>query len=251
VTELISQVAVIDFLPASYREQSAKRRTHVWRGLVIASFAMILATSGYFQYQMYEAAKQDLAAVEPAYVAAQLATKELAEAQLKLLSEEQQAELLTYLRHPWLRGQILTAIVEPLPLSLRLNTLNLSYQADQQQMKAAPAPSESQQTVDNTASAVKDLKKLRGEIDPAELVVIVTGEAAETAALHQYLAALGANELFADVELRSIEADTAKASRGAQFAVRLVVRPSYGQPLGPPPTAGIAKNAPTPVKPGA
>ena len=251
MTELISQIAVIDFLPASYREQSAKRRTHVWRGVVVALFAMILGTSGYFQYQMYEAAKKDLAAVEPAYAAAQLATKELAEAQSKLSTAVQQAELLTYLRHPWLRSRVLTAIVDPLPSSLTLSTLNLSYQTDQQQVKPTAAVSESQTAIDSTPPAVKDLKRLRSELDQVQLVVILTGQAGETAALHQYLAALGVNELFSEVELRSIEADVSKLARGAQFAIRLVVRPSYGQPQGPPPTAGIAESSSASAKAGA
>jgi hypothetical protein len=251
VTDLLSQIATIDFLPASYREQSAKRRTHLWRALVVALFAMILGTSGYFQYQMYEAAKRDLAAVEPAYVAAQQATRELSEAQTKLLAAEQQAELLTYLRHPWLRSRVLTALVEPLPAALTLRTLNLSYEADQKQNKqTVAASSESQPVVTQSPPQVQDLKKLRDEFDPARLVVIVTGQTSETAALHQYLAELAADEHFASVDLRSIEAGSGNSAGTAQFTARIVVRPGYGQPQGPTAASGIVHAAPA-AKPGA
>jgi Tfp pilus assembly protein PilN len=246
MTDLIAQIAVIDFLPARYGEQNSKRRAHLYRGVVVLVFATVLGTSCYFQYQMYDAARRDLAAAEPAYADAQQATLELAAAQKLLLSAEQQAEFLTYLRHPWSRSQLLSALVEPLPETLTLRTLSLSYQADQkkQNSTASPGPSESQPAAASQPPAlVRGLKKLRDDCDSSQLVIVLTGVTSETAALHQYLAALAASESFSSVDLGSIESGSGKSSATSQFTVRIVVRPGYGQPHGPAPSVGIVRAA--------
>ena len=244
VNELLSQVAAIDFLPARYREQSAKRRTYLWRSTVLAAFVMILGSSGFAQYRMYQSALHDLSAVEPAHAAAQLATRELSELQSRLVQAEQRAELLTYLRHPWSRSQVLSAVAKPLPATLTLSTLTLCYERDQQMLRQTSPVSESQAVADTSPATVRDLKRLRGELDSAQLVVVLTGQAAETAALHQYLAALAADPLFAEVELRSIEASTGGAAGNSQFAARIVVRPGYGQSRGPQAAGTIATASP-------
>ena len=252
MSELLQQVALIDFLPASYREQTAKRRTHVWRGCVIMIFVVALGTSGVVQYRMYQAARHDLAAVEPALLAAQSATKELSEIQSKLTAAQQQAELLTYLRHPWRRSEILAAVAESLPEALTLSTLLLDYETDAAQARQGTAvASDSLTKVDTTPAAVQDLKKLRGATDLANLMVVITGITRETAALHQYLAALAANPLFETVELRSIEAATANEQGVSQFAAKIIVRQGYGQPKGPAPAANVVNSPSATASPGA
>jgi Tfp pilus assembly protein PilN len=243
VSELLQQVALIDFLPASYREQTAKRRTHVWRGCVIMVFVVSLGTSGLVQYRMYQAARHDLEAVEPTLIAAQNGTRELSEIQSKLTAAQQQAKLLTYLRHPWRRSEILTALAESLPEALTLSTLLIDYETDLAKAKqATPVASESLTTVDSSPPALQDLKRLRETIDAAELVVVITGVTRETAALHQYLAALAANPLFQTVELRSIEAAAGNESDVSQFAAKIVVRQGYGQPKGPAPAGNVVSS---------
>jgi Tfp pilus assembly protein PilN len=73
-------------------------------------------------------------------------------------------------------------------------------------------------------------------------VVVLTGITRETAALHQYLAALAANPLFETVELRSIEAATENEPDVSQFAAKIVVRQGYGQPKGPAPAANVVSS---------
>jgi Tfp pilus assembly protein PilN len=219
----------IDFLPAVYREIGRKRSTQALRLLVASAFAVALAASALYQQVIYRGAQRELAAVEKQYLDAAAINHEVARLQAKLQAAEFDAELLTYLRHPWPRRRVLQALVTPLPETVSLSELSIAREA-----LARVAPSGERSAEPGATTEVKlppsvaDLKKLRGAAAGFRTVVTLSGHASDPAALHQYLAELGREKLFTKVELGSI-AQANNAQGGSRFSLRVVLHPGVGQ----------------------
>lgn len=232
MNEELHLLATIDFLPQRYREAKIKRSASVWRlGLVVALAAMLLSTV-YFQQRNLWAARDDLAKVDVLHEAARTLAKHLADEQAKFPSVDKEAELLTYLRHPWRRTHILEAIFSSIPESVRISSLGIGFELPEkrgseglQALKEDP--------VDKTPSPARDLKRLREQFDGGHWIVTVAGTAADLAELHTYLSQLEHQNLFSKVELVSIESPQSADQTGSQFHVRIILRPAYGQPGGP------------------
>lgn len=232
----IRQLSVIDFLPLEYREAKVKRSAGVWRVLVAAAFGSLLLSAAWLQQRYLRQVEADLLRIQPLYAAAQKLSAELATEQAKLPAIESEAELFTYLRHPWPRTQFLQAILNSVPKSIRLSTLALSFEVPEQPRgEAAAVPKED--PVDKTPSPARDLKRLRTELDGGHWLITIQGTATDLADLHIYLAELEHQKLFAKVDLISIETHSASEAAGARFSAQMVVKPGHGQPGGPKPTS--------------
>jgi Tfp pilus assembly protein PilN len=236
VAEFLNQNQ-IDFLPAAYREVSSKRKVSLWRLLVVALFGATIVGTALYQVHLNRDAELQLAGVENQYQGAMAETGRLAETQAKLQPIRATAELLTYLRHPWPRTQILTAVVTPLPEEITLSELHIFREKVQPSVvkEETARPGAEGAAAEKLPPAAIDLQKLREEFDNSRVVVSITGLTQDPAALHVYLAKLNRNHLFTKVTLGTIEASHDADRPGDKFSARLIVRPGYGQPGGPEP----------------
>lgn len=226
----------IDFLPAEYRQKHAQKRGRSWRLIVMLGLATSVLTAAWSQHQSRCRVEEELEAIVPRYEAAVGQNAELAELQSQLCLAQADAELLTYLRHPWPRTQILAAVLAPLSDDITFEKLHISREATSGSQSAERlSRTERQAEEEKTAKlppAARDLKLLRGQIDQSRTVVIISGVTTESAALYRYLGELGKTALFAKCELESIES-VENDGGTLRFNATLVVRPGYGQPGGP------------------
>ena len=228
----LRSLSEIDFLPQRYREARIKRSASVWRLLMVFVFAGMLLSTAYFQQRVLWNAQDDLAKVDSLHATAVKLAAELTAEQGKFPTVNQDAELFTYLRHPWPRTQILNAILTPVPTSVRLTNLDITFELPEKR------PVESSQTLkedpfDKTPSSARDLKRLREQLDGGRWVISLSGTSTDLAEFHGYLAELERHALFARVDLVSIESPQSAESNNSRFAVRIVLRAGYGQPGGP------------------
>ena len=228
----LRSLASIDFLPQRYREAKIKRSAGAWRlGVAFALAGMLLSTL-YFQQRNLWAAQRDLAKVDILHEAARTLASQLAEEQSKFPSIDQEAELLTYLRHRWPRTQILHAVSSAMPESVQMSSLNIDFELPELR-GGENLQTGKEDPVDKNPSAARDLKRLREELDGGRWVVSVAGTSSDLAELHAYLNLLERQTLFSKVELVSIESPQSADQTDSRFHVRLVLRPGYGQPGGP------------------
>lgn len=113
----------IDFLPHSYRRENTRRRRQAWQFMAVALVAGIIATASLFQAHTAAGLQARVDKVIPQYQEAQQQNKRLAELKVKLKIAQDQAELFTYLRHPWPKTQVLSALLEPLPKEVALDKI--------------------------------------------------------------------------------------------------------------------------------
>jgi hypothetical protein len=225
----------IDFLPSQYREQHAQRTKTLWHGAVIAAYAGLLFAASYTQQVRRQGIEGELAIARQRHQAVVALSAELTARLSQLEAVRAEAELITYLRHPWPRTQIVAAVVKALPEEVSLEQVHLERQA----VEAAPTPVRAPARArppgpeegqpDHRPKAQRDLAALREACDPARIVVLLKGTFREDAAVHVYLSELNAAGLFSKIELQSMG--------GSRFSARLTLRPGFGQPGGPvPPT---------------
>ena len=105
----------IDFLPSGYRQQHSNRNVRAWRFVVVASFLAMLSAASLVQYYRLCRARICLEHVTTQHDEAKNQNLQLTRLQSELKEVNCDAELFTYLRHPWPRTQILAAILTPLP----------------------------------------------------------------------------------------------------------------------------------------
>jgi hypothetical protein len=111
----------IDFLPRKYREENARRKVHGWRVAVVGAIAGMVLIAAVLQYRKRLALEDELALVAQHFTAAEADLARLGELQGRLAELESEAELITFLGHPWPRSLVLAAVVEPLPKSIRMD----------------------------------------------------------------------------------------------------------------------------------
>lgn len=228
----------IDFLPLRYREQTAHRKTQYWRVVVLAAFTGLLSVAALGQFKFRRWVEAELAAVRPTYDDATASAQRLASLQAELRNERATAELLTYLRHPWPRTQILADLAGPLIDEITLDKVQLHQ--EEITLPAVPvrvnlSPEEAAKAAAEAARppSEKALQRLRDAFDTGSTIVTVEGTSRDATSLHVYLGRLAATGQFSKTELRSIEQARAGQRDGYHFIARLTVRPGYGQTGGP------------------
>jgi hypothetical protein len=244
----------IDFLPNSYREKTVHRKANVWRLLIGGGFAAALVCSFLYQQILYRQAVRQLDELKPDYEQAQALSRKIAAMQADLKSATKQAELFTYLRHPWPRTQLLTAALSRLPDCVTLREIHISRR--QTAATDSPATRQSRKKQDDAEAkkldpAESDLRQLSDETASRETILVLSGSTSDTAALQRYLVALGEAKLFVNVGLTSLEANQEDRQGTWRFSAQLGVRPGYGQPGGPEPAwkkgSGLIKSATLPA----
>jgi Tfp pilus assembly protein PilN len=223
----------IDFLPQEMQRRQARRDSSLRPVLVGAAIIAIVGAAAIVQHRQTREARQALAAVEPFYEQAVAQQQQLVETKKQVEKLRHEAELYTYLKHPWPRTQLLAAVLLPLPAAVRLEQLQVVREAaspsGQPETRArGDRPSDEEQA--KLMPVQRDLRRLREEYDKTQAVVRLSGSTSDSAALHQYLAELGRNGLFVRAELDAIESLEVKGVPTARFRATLFVRPGYGQP---------------------
>lgn len=246
----LSTLLEIDFLPSAYRERSMHRRAYVWRVAAAVAIAAFFAAASLWQHNHHARVEARLAAVAGKFSDAAHKTAELAQVSAGLAAKEKTANLLTYLRHRWPRTRVLAAVVEPLPETVLLTECHIGYETRQtSRASAVVLPEGDTVPAEKAERRANDLKRLLLEASRQVHFVAMAGEAEDPAALHEYVARLQINPLFARVELQSLERLTSSADTGGsvRFAVRAVLREGHGRaaPKKPPTTP-----TPTPASPG-
>ena len=246
----------IDFLPIEYRQQHDLRRQVSQRIAIGVLVAGLLAGLAAWQSHSGRAARRELAAVVPQYDQAVRQREELSKLQAELQVAQAEAELITYLRHPWPRTQLLRALVDPLPKVITLHEVTIARDANRgaELMDRVPQfdRQAQEQQLAKLAPAARDLKALREQFDRVQVMISLSGTTTDDGAPHRYVAELGKNRLFAKADLVSLENAGADREGKLQFKAVVVVRPGYGLPEGPPapPASAMTQRQPTAGKGG-
>ncbi|MDH3716565.1 MAG: PilN domain-containing protein [Planctomycetota bacterium] len=225
-----TSVQQIDFLPAHYHEEYARRRTQASRILVICIFAAALPTASLYQYRLRLSVDRQLAEIDQHHSESQADALRLARLNGKLSEENAMAQLAVFLKHPWPHTQILAAIIEPLPESMSLDEVIIH-----RDKTATKGPATEKGTGKKAATtmlpAAEDLQTLKKQAE-GRLVVRLTGLSVDSRQLHDYLSSLGRHQLFTQVELDSMESEPSRDGQKsiARFEAHLVVQPGYGMP---------------------
>lgn len=232
----------IDFLPLEYHQKSAERRQRPWRTVVVLGFAALVGAATMLDLQRRQRLRNDLEAIQPLHEKAIAQMARLADLQVQVRSARAESDLYTYLRHPWPRTQILSALLAPLPDEIVIEELTIHQERAANRETTSPTskpeprrpdPKAEEAELARLPAAARDLKRLHAEYDARQSVAILTGQAAESAALHRYLGELGKNDLFRKVQLRSFETTQGERGPTLRFVAVITVRPGYGQPGGP------------------
>jgi hypothetical protein len=235
MNEDLKSLCNIDFLPQRYREAKINRSASAWRVVCVFLLAGLLLTASYYQSQHLRQAREDLVRVDLLYAKAQAQAKLIAESQVKNAPAIHKAELLTYLRHPWPRTQILYAVISTAPESVTLSSLELRFESPERTIAERGLAVSAENAVQTLNRPQRDLKELRDRLDGGRWLVSLRGTAEDAADLHSYIAGLEQQPLFSKVQLLSIETHESTSSTESEFSAQITIRPGYGQPDGPEP----------------
>lgn len=230
-------VIQLDFLPASYRQQTARRRDRRWRAVIFVGGVLLLSGAWLYRVLDRRAAQRNYDILSAPHQTAVLHENAWKAAKDRLTRANREADLITYLRHPWMTSQTLAAVAGSMPDTMRLTELkivretvgNRESAAPQARGPAAPPDKAESQTPDPQS----DLARLREEYDNQRVVVLLSGEAVDGAAPYDYVRRLAASDLFVQAEVTSLQRETSAARNStplSQFQARAVVRPGIGQP---------------------
>ncbi len=227
----------IDFLPVEYRQRRTRCMQQRLRNVATGLVGIVAVAAACYQQLAVRQATRKLTEVMPRYESALKQTEKLGRLQSELEAARVDAELFTYLRHPWPKTQIIHALVTALPEEIRFTRLEICRQpqAMQRHSDANPLAALSSQAGASALQppAALDLTRLRQQFDSAQTIVSVEGTTSESSALHDYLSALNRSGLFTRADLESLEADRRAEQAVLRFQATLVVRPGYGLPGGP------------------
>lgn len=227
---MLSTIDNIDFLPAEYRQRTEQRTNAWWRGMVVFAFLGVFVLAGIAQHGLRRRLERDLQSVRVEFeqvVAAQAETEQLA---ARLDDCRARAELLTYLRHPWPRTQLIATALGELPHTVALHSVRLTRDAP---VHFPQMQSEQVASLAALRPVRRDLQRLRAEADAAPTTLTLEGTTEDILSLHVYLGRLAQSPLFAKAELQSIENPDGESGGASLFNVLLVVRPGWGQHGGP------------------
>jgi len=228
----------IDFLPIEYRQKHEQLQSQPWQVVAVAAIIGLVAAAAIVQHYHWHHVQEELAIIAPVYDTATNLQNRLTDVTKRLDRNRANEELYTYLRHPWPRSQLLTALLKTLPDVVTLEQIQISREMPTTPLQAVAQPSIDRKAKEarfnSLAPAQRDLEKFREGLDPMKTMVILTGTTAESSALHRYIGDLDAMDIFEDAELDSFNrVANGESGKAIQFRVVLAVQPGYGQPHGP------------------
>jgi Tfp pilus assembly protein PilN len=221
---------------------------------MLVAGAVVLAAAWSYRAFDHTAARRNLEMLADAHEGAIRTQRAWEDAQQKLQRANDMAALITYLKHPFTTSQTLSAVISPMSDALRLTEIKIVRETrPSQDGQASPqrnlgsAPDAAQLRM---PPAQRDLTRLRDQYDNQQVVVLISGDAQDGEALHQYIRRLSSSDVFSSAELTSLQRD-ASTPHGAEpqshFQARGVMRPCIGQPGGQDVAAGEPKLALVPL----
>jgi hypothetical protein len=220
----------IDFLPIEYHRKREQRRAQPWQIVAAAAIVGLVAAAAISQHYQWIHAQNDWEAIAPAYETAVQMQNQLAKMQQRLNHAKASAELYTYLRHPWPRTQLLSALMNPLPDAVAFQQVRIVHQAP----TTSSPPKTPAAIAKSGEPAERDLAKLRERLDSMQTIIVLSGTVVDSSMLLQYMNDLEAADLFENAELGRVSGgDNGKEDEPLQFRIVLGVKPGYGQPGGP------------------
>lgn len=239
----------IDFLPSEYRQRTRERRDSRWRLITLSATGLLLSAVTTFQHFTRVSLEDQLAVAEAQASVAQAQTARLSELVAARQAATAKAELITWLRHPWPRTQVLANLVLPLPNSITLTSLSINREQPHCANSAVlPAEVAAAQPQD---PHLKDLATLRAAVCPETVVAELTGMTSDPGSLYEYAEKLAEQNLVAKAELLRVDRVSDPNRSGFRFSIRVLVKPPLGQesiesttPAGQParvPQAGVKR----------
>lgn len=221
----------IDFLPEIYRQREALRRARLWWCVVVVLFGTAIGAAATAQGWLRASLHRQLAALEPEFSAAQAQVRELTALHTQIAHASHEANLYTYLDHPWPRTQLLAEVVRPLPEIIRLSQLHVGEEEHAKNGQAAgPRSVRSDEPNAPKASHPElDLVRLQDELDRRQTSIELDGHTTDVAGLHAYVAEVNRSPLVASAHIKSLEATPGSQAVRTRFTLRLVVQPGHCQ----------------------
>ena len=245
----------VDFLPAKYRDMSTRRNIKLSRVLVVGVIALGLVGAAVMQHKTHSGLVTKLETIDPLHKTAVRNSQELKATNAEFESEQKTAALITYMKHPWPRTQILSAVMKPLPEGISLDHVMIGreemapekaiIQTGRRKKRVSKRNEEAEAA--KLDPAERDLKSLREQPDKTQTVVTVSGRTQDRAAMYYYLSQLGESTLVVKAELKSVESvdqgqrgnfratinelSSAKqpSKQFTKFVAKLVIRQGHGQ----------------------
>ncbi len=226
----------IDFLPPEYRQQHERRRQLARQVLIGAAVVGFVAVAAAAQAYWAKNVRRELATLTPQCERVAAQTAELNKLQAELQVAQAEAQLLTYLRHPWPCTQLLAALTAPLPDTITFRELRINHGSSKAADAQDPATRLDRKVLEKLLAqlprAGRDLKALRELCDFTPISISLLGVASDSAAVYRYLNELSKNRLLAKVDLVSLE-NSSHQEDHLEFKTAILVNPGYGQPNGP------------------
>lgn len=222
----------IDFLPDDYRELLGERQARRWRKVFVMVVLAVMPSAVLVQHRTKQ---QVQARLDLAREALQLQAAQSSRiAQLEGLQRHvsSQAELLTFLRHPWPRTRLLRALLDPLPESLRLDKVNIEAGTTAATISSGAEQVVSPEMAPTNSSAAEgeaqDLEQLRTDVESRRWHLVISGTTTDAAALHAYLDDVAGSGLLEDARLDGVDAQSDREGHEMRFSARFLIRSALG-----------------------
>jgi hypothetical protein len=224
-------VKTIDFLPDIYRQREALHRARLWWCIVVLVFGGAIGASATAQVWLRASLRRELAELAPQFAAAQAQVRELTALQTQIVRAAHEANLYTYLDHPWPRTQLLAEVVRPLPVTIRLSQVHVGEEEHARNGQPA-GPRNVRPEEPNAAKASHpelDLVRLQDELDRRVATIELDGHTSDVSQLHAYVSDVNRSSLVASAHIKSLEAAAGGQPGRTQFKLRLIVKPGHCQ----------------------
>jgi Tfp pilus assembly protein PilN len=221
----------IDFLPDIYRQREALRRARLWWCIVVVIFGSAIGAAATAQTLLRSNLHRELAELEPEFAAAQAHVRELTALHAQILRASHEANLYTYLEHPWPRTQLLAEVVRPLPEVIRLSQMHVGEEehAKGGQFAGPRGIRSDEPNAPKPSQPELDLLRLQEELDRRQTTIELDGHTTDVARLHAYMAEVNRSPLVAAAQIKSLEATPGSQFARTRFTLRLVVQPGHCQ----------------------
>jgi Tfp pilus assembly protein PilN len=234
----------IDFLPADFREKSARRRGGAWRLVAGLIFLGLIGGVDIRSRVIRSASHQQLEELEQPYLLAQQTRTQHALSLSELDQANEHAGLMAYLEHRWPMSQLLAVPTISTPDSIRLAQVRLERRLSEGQSATTNAsggdfqlPTADASAASFTTAALKELQRLSGEE-----TLTLSGTTSNTQAVQQYVTNLSRSPLVKTANLKGMTKANANKlsdpeSTQSEFVVQVTIVNSLktldGQSLSP------------------
>lgn len=220
----------IDFLPIEHQREHRQQRSQTVQITAVAVICALAAVTAFVQDRRRRHVQEELAVIAPVYDAAVRRKTQMNELENQWCIAKADAELFTYLRHPWPRTQLLAALIASMPDGIALQQV----QIEREPPKTSADQDAEEGKIRLPISAQRDLARFRNRLDALPTMVVLIGTAAETSMLYRYLNDIEAAGFFEKADLDYIQhIDNGRGGGIVQFRAVVTVLPSYGLPRGP------------------